>query len=71
MRTSKPKCAFVSSGDTRSFEDIGLYLRQRALLVAFDRTFVRPEEAESGVLVNVVENEALVALAAQEISKRY
>ena len=45
--------------------------RQHALLVAFDSAFVRAEEAESGVLVNVVGNEALVVLAAQEISKRY
>ena len=38
-------------------------MRQHALLVAFDRAFVRTEEAGSGVLVNAVENEALVALA--------
>jgi len=37
----------------------------------FDRAFVRAGKAGSGVLVNVVENEALVALATQEISKRY
>ena len=55
----------------RSFEDIGLYSRQHVLLVAFDCAFVRAEEAELGVLVNVVGNEALVVLAGQEISKRY
>ena len=40
-------------------------------IVAFDRAFVRAGEAGSGVLVNVVEIDTLVALTAQEISKRY